>query len=526
MSALIYLYLRTKKNRLKELLRRPQRLIPYALFLVALGMVIFSANVSDPEGVFQRRDKSELYAIVTALYAMVFLSTSFKGFGDGASFFTMPDIHFLFPAPISSRRILSYGLIRQIGTSLMLGVFIIFQYSWVHQLYGVTFLQLLYVLLGYAAVIFCGQLTAMIIYSFISGREKRSRALRTAFIAVVLALLAYVASAALQNLDDTSRILPAVVSALTASWVRFMPVFGWAQSFVMSLTAFNLLGAALSLAAICGYVALLIFVVGKMGSDYYEDVLKATEVAFSAITAAKENRQAAQVSPGKVKVGKTGLGRGKGASAFYYKHKLENRRAKSFIVDRLSLIFILVGLVFALFMRSEGLIPAFMFMTYMQIFQSMTGRWTRDLLFPYVYMIPEPPFKKLVMLLGEQLRSFAVEAVIVAVAMAFIIPSPPLDLAALALARFGFSALFMAANILHMRLFGSMTNKGLTIAFYFLTVFILAMPGIVMAIVFGLVMSLGAGLPLAMTFVWNLLISGIILFACRNLLNVAELNNQ
>ena len=59
------------------------------------------------------------------------------GFKNGASMFTLSDVNLLFPAPIRPRAVLYYGLFRQLGASLLLGLFLLFQYGWLHSLYGV-----------------------------------------------------------------------------------------------------------------------------------------------------------------------------------------------------------------------------------------------------------------------------------------------------------------------------------------------------------------------------------------------------
>ena len=122
MKGMRYLFLTTVKNSLKELLRKPSRLITSLLFVAALALVIVSGNMGGvPEGGDQSRATAELYAIVLALYAVVFVLGINKGLSPGASFYTMSDVNLLFGLPVSPKRILVYGLIKQMGTSLLVG---------------------------------------------------------------------------------------------------------------------------------------------------------------------------------------------------------------------------------------------------------------------------------------------------------------------------------------------------------------------------------------------------------------------
>ena len=93
----------------------------------------------------------------------------------------------------------------------------------------------------------------------------------------------------------------------------------------------------------------------KADQDYYEDVLQSTETAFLTQAAAKEGR-VADTAPRNVSVGKTGLGGGRGASAFYYKHRVENRRSRKWLLSGIELVCVIANLGFAFLMRGEGIV--------------------------------------------------------------------------------------------------------------------------------------------------------------------------
>ena len=124
----------------------------------------------------------------------------------------------------------------------------------------------------------------------------------------------------------------------------------------------------------------------------------------------------------------------------------------------------------------------------------------------------------------EQVRSMAAEAVLVMVLLGLLLGASPLVIAAMVAARIGYGLLYMAGNILVERVLGGMVNKILIFSLYFLILLLVAAPGIILGIVSGILLGTAAGL--AATMVWNLLASAVIAFACRDILNCAELNNK
>ena len=358
---------------------------------IGLFVVVLWSGAQSPSGM--ARDPRELSAIVLALYAWLFLLTVASGLEKGATFFRMSDVNLLFTAPIRPTKVLVYGLGQQLSTSLMVGFFLLYQYSWLHGVYGVNVGGLLMILLGFGLTLFFAQLSAMVAYTFTSvdapGQEgKRRRFARTLLYVGVLLFLVQPIAILLRR---EGPFLPALVDAAMSPALQWFPVAGWLR---MAVTA-ALNGQTQAL----GWLALTVAFGGAMlwllissKSDYYEDVLQASERVDIARAQAKEGKV---YNAGKVKVGATGMEAGMGASTLYFKQRLESRRERIFLMDKNSWIFLLASLGFGFIMREEGLLPAFLFATYMQVFGTMTGRWVRELLLPYIYLIPETPFRKL-----------------------------------------------------------------------------------------------------------------------------------
>jgi len=518
-SPLIYLFGTKLKNQVKSFFKSPGKII-YLVILVALIVItIFSGNKTDTSG-RTFRDIRELTAGVTVFYAVMAVMISYKGFSSGASMYTMSDVNFLFVGPFQQRKVLFYGLFRQLGASLLPGFFILFQYSWLHGVFNIGYGVVLIILLGYAFTVFFAQIAAMVIYSLTIADDRKKSLAKTIYFLVVAAFIAYIAAAAL---SDRARILENAVAAVGGPVTGLFPIAGWVGRVVAGIllgsageVLFGLLLCAVFLAALICYI-----VYGK--HDFYEDVLKSSEIAQSAITARKEG-QIGDAAPSRVRVGKIGIGRGIGAGVFYYKHMLENRRSRLLILEPTSLTFAVILIAFAVFMRKSGLLAIIPTATIFQIFTVALGRFNKELTKPYIYLIPEPPLKKMLYALAELLPSTVLEALVVFIPVSLIMGASPAAAALCIVVRISYAFLLIAVNVAVSRLWGG-SNKTLALLLYLAVLAVMAAPGVVLAAVAG---ALYGGAPEAVflsLIIANVPVALLVLFLCRNMLQYAELNN-
>ncbi|MCI2058252.1 MAG: putative ABC exporter domain-containing protein, partial [Oscillibacter sp.] len=486
MRALFYLRGRKLKNQLKSIVQKPTRLL-YTLFLLAiLGLTLFNgARLGALPGRVVR-SVDELNAAASALYLVMFVLAVAGGFSRGGSLFSMPDVNLLFPAPIRPQRILFHGLLQQMAASLFVGFFLIFQYPNLRQLYGIHLLQLLLLLVGYAASVFLGQVTAMLIYSLTNGDEGRKRIGGVIFYGVIGAFAAYVLVFSLR--DGRAGLLPNAVAAANSPVFRCLPVVGWLNLAMAGALTVNPILGLLGTLACAAYLLLLVFLIFRVDPDYYEDVLASAELLHSAITAKKEG-VAMEAAPRNVRLGKTGFNRGWGSSAFYYKHLTENRRARKFLLSTNALIFAVTVIGFAYFLRDGGLFPVFLMATYLQLFASFSSRLNLELARPHIYLVPEPPMKKLLWCLAELLPSAALEAAVIFLPVGAILALPARTILVCILARLSYTLLFTASNLAVERLWGGLTSRALILFLLLAVAVLLAAPGLIAATV----LTLGGG---------------------------------
>jgi hypothetical protein len=524
MNAIFYLGRTKLKNELKSLIRKPSRLI-YVLVIVAL-LVLTLAGGNASDGVPGRtlRSTDELAAIAAGLYLLMFLISVNAGFSRGGSMFSMSDVDLLFPSPIRSQSILFHGLFQQMTASLFVGFFLLFQYSTLHGFYGISYGQLLLLLLGYALATFLGQVTAMLIYSHTSHDDRRQTVWKAVLYLAEGAVVLYVlANGFLCGMD---RFLSGIVAAVNGTVFHCFPVVGWLTLYAGGMMDGNGVAVLAGLLLCAAFLCFLILLIFHTDPDYYEDVIKSAEITRSAITAKKEGLRSEAV-PLNVRVGKTGLNRGWGASAIFYKHLIENRRSRKFLLSTNALIFAVTVILFSLFMRGTGLLPVFLMSVYMQMFSAMLGRFNLELTRPFIYLIPEPPMRKLFWSLAESLPSALLESVVIFIPVGVILSLDLMTILMCVAARLSFALLYTAANVVEERIWGGVSSRVLTVFLFFLMAVGLAIPGIVAVCVLSFAFEISSAVVLLGTLILcNLPFSVLALFLCRDMLQYAELNNQ
>ena len=524
MNAIFYLSRTKLKNQLKGLIRKPSRLIYLLIIIALLILTLVGGHASDREPGRVLRNVDELAAIAAGLYLMMFLLSVNSGFSRGGNLFTMSDVNLLFPSPIRPQSILFHGLLQQMTTSLFVGFFLLFQYTTVHSAYGISYGQLLLLLVGYAISTFLGQVTAMLVYSRTSHDERRQTIWKAVFYVFSGGLILYLMGSGF--LAGTGQFLPGVVAAVNGPVFHCFPVVGWLTLYAGGMLTGNGLAAATGLLLCAAFLGLFILFIFRSDPDYYEDVIKSAELALSAITAKKEGTMTEAV-PMNVRLGKTGLDRGWGANVFYHKHQIENRRSRKFLLSTNALIFAATLLVFTFFMRGQGLMPVFLMSAYLQMFSAMLGRINMELTRPYVYLIPEPPFQKLLWVLAEMLPSAAVEAVVIFIPVGAILKLSPMVILLCVAARLSLALLFAASNVAVERIWGGITSRILVFLLFFGLSIALAAPGIVAVCIMAFALQVsGTAAILAAFALVNIPVSLLALFLCRNMLQYAELNQQ
>lgn len=522
MGALSYLFLTRLKNQAKQLVKKPSKLI-FALLLVAAVGVTVIPSAHEVPLYASYRSIEEFYSIVALLYAAVFITVAKNGFSNGGSIFSMADVNLIFVSPIKATSALFFGMLQQLGKSLYLGVFLLFQYTLAREYYGIEYTTLILVAVGYGLTALFSQMIATLIYMAVGSSDKKTTVGKAIFYGIV-ALFA--ALAVIKGDLVSSFSIENAVSAVRSGFMYLFPVSGFVTLGIEGAVSGETTKLLISLGVGVVFSFAYYLILSRIKGDYYEDVLLSAEVSFSAITAAKEGK-APEVTPKKIRVGKSGFTKGFGASVIREKHKTENRRSKVLILDKISIV-VTVMLALYSFLLPD-VVTVFVTSVYALTLTVATGRWAKELNSPYVYLIPEKPFKKLVNMLWEQIPKIIVESIICFIPVHFIL-EPEISLTvSLIVARTGFGFVFIGANLIMQRLFGTAKRGAFSVALYMLITLVMSVPaigcGAAAALMTGRYAFTVEAAFLA-TVPANILVSAITLFFVRNILQYSEYNNK
>ncbi len=176
---------------------------------------------------------------------------------------------------------------------------------------------------------------------------------------------------------------------------------------------------------------------------------------------------------------------------------------------------------------TAAFVAVFTMSTYMQMFSESMGRFSWEISKPYIYLIPEPPFKKLLWATAETLLADCVEAVFLFVPIGLILNIGPIETVLCIIARISFALLFTSGNMLVERVFGTVRSKGLILFFYIISLMILAAPGIVLGVLLLSLELLPGFIGMLLGIIAaNVPVALLVMFLCRNVLQYTEINGR
>lgn len=526
MRALIYLLIITLKNSLLSLKKKPAYLISCILIVAFFAFFLITSLSMDNLGATDHTfvDIRILYAIIAGVSLIFIYSSIAGGLSKGSTLFNMADVGILFVSPVSPKKILVYGLIKQMGTTLFTSVFILFQIVNIKSNFNINNMEIFFIFIIYAIILFFTHLLTMAIYVFTSGNAKRKNLVKmiAAIFVGFFAILLYIEY---QKVGGT--FFDILLTTIAGKPFQFIPIAGWIVMLFMAIVEGNMIYIIVSCFLFLFSTIGMINLFNKGDGDYYEDVLVSTETKYIAMQNAKEGKMGTSTKPIKVKGNHFGLKKGMGASTLFYKHILEEKRKHRFIyIDTFTIMSAIGAGLICYFMKiEESVYTVLGILVYIQFFMTILGPLAQELKKPYIYMIPEKSIKKIIYSSMSSIRKTCIDGLIIFTVVCLVSRTSPILNLFLALAYGASGTIFISYTILNQRIMGLQPNK-LVQSIFGIILFILVMsPGI------GLSVVAVAMLPGYLTFLGTLpytlsciIISILIFILCGNLIDKAEMS--
>lgn len=519
MKPLFYILKKTLKNTVKQLAKKPLALILYILIALSLLSVIIT-SIFLPSNI-TGRGSIEVYGIIVSGVLLIVMYFGInQGIKSGGSFFRQADVNLVFTAPVKEKKVLVYGFIKQLSTTLFTILFLSFQIPNIRNNFPVKSHGMPIILLGAFLLIFSMPVTGMLIYSVTSSSQKARSIVEKALNGLVLLVIAgYVLA-----LVSTGSPIEAGAALLNSSIFNNMPFFGWFKAVFMA-AVLSIDGSFYwNLSLIIAWLISMIYGIYRLKTDFYEDVLSATERREEMVKAKKEGTGSMASKNIKLRKARQ-VYKGGGARAIFYRHILEYKKMGYFFVDRNTFIIGAMGIASSFLFPGEDINAVLFFSIYMLFFFALQGKWVQELNKPFIYLIPDSPARKVFFAaLPGAIKNF-VDGIVLFSVVGYRLKSDILTIVLCAGVYVTFGLIYTYGDMLSRRLLGAVHSKNLKMFGKMFLVLFLIMPGLILFIVFNVALQ---GVPfiayysyLVLIF-YNILAALVILLLSRGIFENLE----
>jgi hypothetical protein len=522
MRPLLYLLKRNLVNSVRELAKKPGVLIAYIIIAVFFALFLITSIVM-PSRQLQAGSAEEFGAIVLMLILMIVYFGIRQGITSGSSFFRQADVNLVFTAPIAPQQVLVYGFIRQFFMTLMAALFVLFQIPNLRNNFAIGPAGVLVIIAGIILLFFSTQLFGMLVYS-VASRSARTRSGLVSGLNIFVGLwLAGFMPVLLEKKD----LLQAAVVYLNSRIFDCLPLVGWFKALLMVAVGGTGGAFLLNLALILAAIAVMVFILYALKTDYYEDVLVATDSREQAIRAKKEGRAGWNwnTRARKIKYRFTGTG----AMAVLQRHLLEYRKTGWFFVDGSSLIVMAIGIASKYLFPFSSMTTTLYFSVYFLFFFSLQGKWSQELGRPFIYLIPASSAAKVFYATLAGVLKSGVDGLLLFAVAGFMFKSDIATVLLCALVYMTFGAVYTYGDVLARKLFGQTHSRNLALFVkMFLLLFIIA-PGIIISVFSNSILGAAFNPELAsyISFLalaaYNLIACALMLFMARSIFKELEM---
>lgn len=396
MNALIYLYKRTFLNKMKKALHKPVTYVYVAIIVLYVFLLPTSFRIMFESW---KMDSPEGLTIVLTIFAFWIVPANLIAYAKRKGLiFRGSDIHFLFPSPVSPKKALLYAHVRTLLAAFLINIVLIIAGVYIFRV------ELWRMLLYFVFSIVVENLLEGSIMLLMYGSERISERMRTLAVKCAYALVGVLVALGIFVYITQGLGFQSVLNYLQSDLVQMVPLIGWYIAVLRLLfvgpTVVNVICSALYLllAIVVVYAAIRM----KCTGEYFEDAVKFAEDYEEVLSSRRAGRTDKRLGK-RQKFGRAKVEyKGSYGKAIFYRQLLEYKKSKYFIFDINTVMCLLFGVGAAFVYVREGGFGAMtdfilpLLMAYLiLIFTAYNGKWGKELLSPYTFMIPDTPVRKL-----------------------------------------------------------------------------------------------------------------------------------
>jgi len=336
-------------------------------------------------------------AIVLAVFAIEAIGAD----KNGSKIFLPADVNLLFSSPMKPQSVLAFRLMMQVGTLVIATLYMLFQLPNLTLNLGLDLWSALALIATWGFTIVLAKLMQVLLYLLCSTHPRLKENLSR----VVYALLGLAAAGYFVYWKLSG--LPALAAAVRF-WCgmpsRAVPVWGWIKGFAMYAVEGSTTGVLCCFAGVVLAGAVLVWAIGRVKADFYEDAMAKSEETAELLARAQEEKSGLIVRRRKKdrseRLRRGEMKRGWGANVFLHK-ALYNRfrfaHLGFFTKTMETYLFIALGmsLLCRFVIQTRALAPAALAIGVAVFYRTLGNPLTQDTKMDFFLLIPESTWAKL-----------------------------------------------------------------------------------------------------------------------------------
>lgn len=520
----------------KDIAKKPWMIL-VAILAIAFAILMVGVGSLAGQDSQEVRNLELSIGAINVISIIVFGFVFISGLSSGAVGFTYADVNFHLAGPFTPKFNL---LIASSGIMKMCGLFLwvmCCQSTNLSSMFGFRMWDLVALLLGNVIIMSLGYSAGAFLCAYFNENEKAVAKVKKGFYALYVLFVALCFGILYKNYGSIGAIkalgLKGIISAIGSSVpAKFFPIAGWTNLVYTGIVYHNLVYTIIGIVTVVAVSAGIIALFLNCDVDYYESAM----IGAQKLADMKEAKRAGVDADttklnAKIKVGKETLTKGWGASAFTYRHFLENTRgSKFFFINTLALMYRVITFGYGMMMDKmnmfddpkANLIAVMVMMIMLNAIVYGGGKTILEFNRPYIFMVPEKASTKLMACLAAGIPEMLFDSIVSGALAMYFGRMTVIEGISVVVMMMVFDLLFQLVGLMSLRLFKSLGRMLLVTVRTFLgygLVLAAFIPGIV-------VYFLLHGTSLAVIFfsaaVFGAVIAGILMIFAKDLVDKVE----